>query len=249
MSNFIIDTATRKMTFLDSRFYQTESGNYVPSVTTILDAYPKGAAYYEWLKKNGEDSDTIRDEAGKRGSVVHELTERYDNGEDVELLDSFGNIHCKLNEWAMFERYVDFTERFNPTHESIEQNIISETLGFAGTLDRVTVLNGKKYLLDIKTSGAVYPSYWLQLAAYEKLLTELTGFNPVEGVAILWLNAKTRTNGKGDAIQGIGWQLITKEENNKDWELFKATHQLWLAENKDMQPRKISYKLNHKRVS
>ncbi len=38
----------KQLTFLDSRFYQTKDGDYVPSVTTILECYPKGAAYYNW---------------------------------------------------------------------------------------------------------------------------------------------------------------------------------------------------------
>jgi len=159
MNNFIIDLPNKQMTFLDSRFYATDNGGYVPSVTTILEAYPKGAAYYEWLKKNGEDSDAIRDEAGRRGSVVHKLTEAYDRGEEVQLMDENGYIAYKLNEWAMFERYVDFRTRYKFDIIEIEQNIVSEKLGFAGTLDRIIEMDGKKILLDIKTSNAVYASY------------------------------------------------------------------------------------------
>jgi len=44
----------KQLTFLDSRFYSTEDGGFVPSVTTILEAYPKGAAYYNWLKEAGK---------------------------------------------------------------------------------------------------------------------------------------------------------------------------------------------------
>jgi hypothetical protein len=76
----------KQLTFLDSRFYKTDDGGFVPSVTTILECYPKGAAYYNWLKENGKDSDEIRDEAGRRGSVVHKLTEDYDTGAEVQLV-------------------------------------------------------------------------------------------------------------------------------------------------------------------
>ena len=248
MNNYIIDLPNKQMTFLDSRFYATESGNYVPSVTTILDAYPKGAAYYEWLKKNGEDSDTIRDEAGRRGSVVHNLTERYDLGEEINLMDENGYIAYKLNEWAMFERYVDFRNRYPLEIIEIEKNIISERLGFAGTLDRIIEMDGKRILLDIKTSNAIYSSYWLQLAAYEQLRIDEQGYNDIEGVAILWLNAKTRTEGKKGQVQGIGWQMVTRneEETEKDWKLFKATQQLWLAENETAKPKRTTYQISHK---
>lgn len=246
MSNYIVDTNKKQITFLDNRFYQTESEEYVPSVTTILNAYPKDAGYFQWLKSVGEDADTIRDEAGRRGSVVHELTERFDAGEEINLLDNGGRVGFKLSEWAMFERYVDFRTRFPMEIEMIEFNIIAPELGFAGTIDRVIKMHGKRYLIDIKTSNAIYDSYWLQLSAYEKMINYIG--QDIDEVAILWLNAKTRTNGKDGAVQGHGWQFVTRKptETNNDWRLFQATKTLWMAQNGGMQPKKQIYKLSHK---
>ena len=239
----------KQITFLDNRFYSNGDSTYVPSVTTILQAYPKDASYFQWLKANGEESDNIRDEAGRRGSVVHDLTERYDNGEEINIMNENGYIGYKLQEWAMFEKYVDYTNRFKSKIIHNEINIVSKSLGFAGTIDRVIELNGKTMLIDIKTSNAIYDSYWLQLAAYEQLLTGHYGHNPIEEVGILWLNAKTRTNGKGDAIQGIGWQFVTRSEaeKEKDWDLFLATQKLWLAQNGTMQPRQLTYQITHQK--
>jgi hypothetical protein len=234
----------KQLTFLDSRFYKTDNGGFVPSVTTILECYPKGAAYYNWLKENGKDSDEIRDEAGRRGSVVHKLTEDYDTGEEVQLVNPNGSIDYKLNEWAMFERYVEFRRRFQFVTDCIELNIISKDLGYAGTIDRVINMNGERILLDIKTSNAIYPSYWLQLAAYRALLYSMGA--EVDKVAILWLNAKTRTEGKKGDIQGIGWQMIMKEDTLQDSQLFKATHALWLAENQTSKPKQLTYQISHK---
>jgi hypothetical protein len=254
--NYRIDLTTRQITFLDSRFYITEDGNYVPSVTTILEAYPKGAQYYEWLKKNGEDSDTIRDEAGRRGSVVHQLTEKFDAGEEVSLFDEHGNISCRLIEWAMFERYVEFKnairhQGWNIRH--IEMNVISQELGFAGTIDRIFHVEKRGHdeignvLLDIKTSAAIYPTHLLQLSAYKELVEKETGIYIAE-VAILHLNAKTRTAGKNGAIQGKSWQLIRygQEELDHAKKIFKATKQLWDAENSGLVPRQMVYNLSHK---
>ena len=249
MNQFIIDNNKGRIEFLDNRFYLTEDG-YVPSVTTILEAFPKTAEYYQWLKRVGEDADTIRDEAGRRGSVVHELTEQYDMGNEVSFITGEGKPQFKMIEWAMFERYVDFTTRYAPQVEMMECNMISSKLGFAGTLDRVINLDGKKILMDIKTSNSIYPSYWLQLAAYHQLLNEIaTDVKSIDAVGILWLNAKTRTEGKKGTVQGIGWQLVTKtvKEIKADWDLFKATHKLWLSINEDTKPKQISYQLKHKR--
>jgi len=245
--SYIIDTTSKQITFLDNRFYSTEDGGYVPSVTTILNAYPKDAGYFQWLKSVGEDADTIRDEAGRRGSVVHELTEKYDQHEEVTFINQYGKPKYKMLEWAMFERYVDFCNTQSPRMRMMEMHFSSDVLGFAGTVDRVLEINGKEYLVDIKTSNNMHNSYWLQLAAYNELLKEYD--YRVEGVAILWLNAKTRTAGKGGAIQGIGWQLLTRtlEESEQDWKTFQTTFDLWKSINEDIKPKRTSYQLTHKK--
>ena len=247
MSKFIIDIQAQQLTMLDARFYHAD-GQFYPSVTTILEAYPKDAAYFKWIKEVGTDADAIRDEAGRRGSVVHDLTERYDNGEEVSLLNMDGNLQFKMNEWAMFERYVDFMTRFNPEYLMVEQNFVSPALGYAGTIDRLAKFGDKTMLIDIKTSNNIHDSYWLQLAAYRRLMTVMTGLI-VDAVGILHLNAKTRTNGSKGAIQGIGWQLLTKDDSTDDYELFEVTRQLWHAQNKDAKPRQASYKLTYKKPS
>ena len=122
-------------------------------------------------------------------------------------------------------------------------------IGFAGTLDRICKIDGKVYVLDIKTSNGIYNSYWLQLAAYEQLYMDGvladSIYPDIDGVAILWLNAKTRTYGKNGAIQGPGWQMVTKDDRTKDWDLFKSVQKLWLAEHEDDKPREFSYQLSH----
>lgn len=244
MKQFKIDLHKGRIEFTDSRFYLSENGNYVPSVTTILEAYPKTAQFYSWLKEVGTNADEIRDEAGRRGSIVHELTERYDQGEEVSYLGDNGYPSFKMLEWSMFERYVDFVATVPHKVEMMEVHMIDEKLGFAGTVDRVIKTSGKTILLDIKTSNALHDSYWLQLSAYYQLLKCNSVF--VDQVAILWLNAKTRT--KKDN-QGIGWQFIVKDtaEIEQDWELFQSTYKLWKAINKDVKPRNLSYSLKHKR--
>lgn len=246
--NYRIDFTSRQITFLDTRFYLTDTGNYVPSVTTILDCYPKPPSFYDWLKKVGEDADTIRDQAGDRGSTVHKLTERYDAGEEISLIDESGKIDYKLAEWSMFERYVEFRRRFEFEVIHSELNLISDKLGFAGTLDRVIRFLGRNLLIDIKTSNSLYDHFWLQMAAYKQLLAEVQPDLKIDGYAVLWLNAQTRTEGKAGTVQGKGWQMIERkaDESVKDWPLFQATHKLWQAERGDSKPRQLTYQLSHK---
>lgn len=245
--NYIVDEQTKRITFLDARFYATKDGRYFPSVTTLLEAYPKGFGYYEWLKKVGDDADEIRDEAGRKGSIVHKMTEEYDLGHEINLLNEAGDPICRMSEWSMFERYVEFRRRFEPTIHEIELNLCSPDLGYGGTLDRVLALNGKRILVDIKTGNSVYNHFWLQQSAYRKLLADCKPkLAKIDDVGILHLNAKTRTNGTKDAIQGMGWQLILRgDDAEKDWEVFQATKRLWEAENNDIKPKCYSYSLKH----
>jgi hypothetical protein len=167
------------------------------------------------------------------------------------LLDEYGKPKYSLEEWSMFERYVEFSVNHKPDHFLVEQTFINSSLGFAGTIDRVCTIDGKTYVLDIKTSNGIYNSYWLQLAAYRELynaaLDHTEAMPRIDGVAILWLNAKTRTNGKGGAIQGKGWQMVTEMDTSKQWSLFQAVQQLWHAEHEDDKPKEFSYQLSHKK--
>lgn len=243
--NFKIDLSQNRITFLDNRFYFDAAGVPVPSVTTILNAFPKTSAFYEWMKKNGENADDIRDEAGRKGSRVHDLTERYDKGEEISLLDENGYVAMSMNEWSMLEKYIEFRRRFEIQIHAIEETIVA--LGMGGTLDRDITLNEKRYLVDIKTSGNIWDEYWLQLAAYTKMKVADLGYNPYAGRAILWLNAKVKTEGRKDSIQGAGWQLLIKEDSlEEDWKTFEATKMLWYKINKNAIPKEMCYQLTHK---
>jgi len=246
----IKNQTSNQLTFKDGRFYTDENGNYFPSATTLLEAYPKPAQLIMWMKEVGSKADEIRDAAGKRGSSVHQLTEDYDNGIECTLLDEYGKPRYSLDEWSMFERYVEFTKNHQPEHHLIEQTFISSGLGFAGTIDRVCTIDGKTYVLDIKTSNGIYNSYWLQIAAYRELYNASVkdGSMPkIDGVAILWLNAKTRTAGKKGDVQGKGWQMVSEFDTSKQWSLFQAVQQLWHAEHEGDKPKEFSYQLSHKK--
>lgn len=246
MREFIKITKDR-IEFLDSRFYKHANGNFYPSVTTILDAYPKSAAFFEWLKKQGEDADEIRDEAGRKGSTVHQLCEDYDAGLECSILNAFGQPQYKQIEWAMFERYVEFRQKTGWEMIANEVHYISPQFGFAGTLDRVFKVRDKRILLDIKTSNALHNHYWLQMAAYKALWDEVNPNEQIDEIRVLWLNAKTRTEGAGKSIQGIGWQVKEPEYGLPHyWKLFNNVYATWQEENRTIKPRNTAYNLTHK---
>lgn len=234
-----------QITFTDQRFYELE-GKFYPSVTTILSSFPKTESFYKWLRETGEDSNRLRDEAGEKGSQVHNLTEQYDNGLEVSLLNSDGAQRWSVEVWHQFSKYVEFRNATAPALKihAREMNLIDPSCGTAGTLDTYCEIDGKHLILDIKTGKSIYPHFWCQLAIYRKMFENLCG-KKIDGVGILHLNSLHRGPAVGK-IQGRGWALIMREDSSNDLKLWEATKLLWLAQNEDAMPRNISYQLSHK---
>lgn len=234
MTHLIIhDQQKKKIEFKDSRFYQCHDSVdsiYVPSVTTILDCAPKGKAFYEWLKNNGKDADTISLEAMEKGSRIHKATEDYDKLGEIIITP---NNHS-IQEIEMIHRYVEFSNRYiteSPT--AIEWGAGSYKLGFGGAIDRVIKYQGKYYMLDIKTGG-IYDYYWRQLAAYKELYEYFHPDIKIENYGIIHLKADTRTEKEW---QGRGWKVLWNEENHsKWWNLFLNTKQEYSLQHPNASP-------------
>ena len=230
----VIFQDTEKIEFLDQRWYKMKGKEvYYPSVTTVLDAFPKPPQFFTWLKENGQNADEIRDTAADVGSKVHNATEHYDNGNPLVWDDK----QYSLLEWQLLCKYHEFTNRFKPELIANEQSYCSEILQVGGTLDRVVRIGDKNWLIDIKTSNAVYEHYFVQLTAYYKMFIEVNPEIPIDHIGILWLKAKTRTEGKSRTMQGIGWQMVMPDNTIEYyWDLWEATYKLWRVQNPNAKP-------------
>jgi hypothetical protein len=66
-------------------------------------------------------------------------------------------------------------EFFNTHHMELvftERVLWSPTFGYLGTTDGIAHIDGKLSVFDFKTSKRLYPTVWLQLAAYQKAYEE-----------------------------------------------------------------------------
>jgi len=214
-----IDSAANTITYADKRAYECtdKPGEWVPSVTTILDVAPKGPEFYNFLKNRGKDADAIAMEAMERGSRIHAATEQYDlNG--TFTIDN--PAEWTADDVEMLYRFKECSDRYFKTIVAVESSFASYVLGFGGTIDRIIEWEGKKILLDIKT-GNIYPYYWRQLAAYKELWEHFNPALKIDTYGIVHLKALTRTE-KG--WQGRGWQVLFPEhEHEYYWRLFKNT--------------------------
>lgn len=133
----------------------TYKGLVVPSVTQSID----------WMI-NFYAPKEVMEAAAQRGTIVHKLTEKWDQGEwdegwqrdiDVAGLDGY------LEAWKAFTR-----ERV-ASIEAVEMLVFHPQALYAGTLDRALYLNDKPEelsIVDIKT-GILHDEYAMQTAAYQ----------------------------------------------------------------------------------
>jgi hypothetical protein len=55
-----------------------------------------------------------------------------------------------------------------------------------GTADAILIINGRKFLVDFKTSKKISPDYFIQVSAYKWILDNFyPQYGPIEGVGIL----------------------------------------------------------------
>jgi len=240
----ISEDATQ-ITLPDSRYYRRNS-KYYPSVTYVLQYYPKGKFFENWLKQVGFASEHIVKKAAEEGTQVHELCEEYLNGAELHFLDERGRPQYNPDVWQMFLRFVEFWEEFNPTLIETEVHIFSDVLQVAGTCDLIVEINGELWLLDLKTSNQLQTTYELQTAVYGQCYEECFG-KKIDRYGILWLKSSKRKAAKGK-MQGKGWEIVessrTFEENI---DIFKTVKRLFDLENPTHSPIFTEFKTIAKR--
>lgn len=98
--------------------------------------------------------------ARETGSALHRLAERVDRGEIIDLPEPWG---------ADITAYQALLERLAITVELIEEVVVCPNLGLAGRFDRTVLIDGVRYIADLKT-GADLSYSWgsiaVQLALY-----------------------------------------------------------------------------------
>lgn len=115
------------------------------------------------------------------GTLCHNIVECYLKKTDVDFSDYTPNQRT-LAEIAA-KKFFEWEKKVEFKVIKSELQLVSEKHYFGGTCDIYCELNGKKTLIDIKTSKATYSEHFTQCAAY-KLLLEENGY-PVEDARIL----------------------------------------------------------------
>jgi hypothetical protein len=233
----------------DQHFYETPEGTF-PSATTILSLLNK-PALTPWavkmtvsylserlddiksgklelthgnvaiiLEEAKRQHRTIATKAAQIGTDVHMKVEDHVNG---ILKDADCAIEKELK--TVQKSYLAYLKWESEQSFSLigSEVPIYSTIwgGYGGTLDMVAYLDGKAYMIDLKTSSGIYDEYAMQIAAYRYAYAQRFDV-PIEGMGILRLDKQT---GKYE------WREYSEREYRKALKMFGHVCRYWHLKN------------------
>lgn len=186
----------------------TYNGIPVPRVTTVINSMIYEESLLKWANYLGfkhKDYKKVAQEALDIGTMAHEQIELILTGKSTYQPDSI----IPVQSFWMWYKQV----KANNSVRTIftEKSLSCELYG--GTLDAVLEINGKTYLIDFKTSKIVTYKYFLQLAAYRKMLREALNMD-VDGIIILQL---------GKTVPSFKEYSMTSPQYNEFMDFYETT--------------------------
>ena len=203
----------------------TKNNKLYPSVTTVV-GYFKPLETFESLMKlsnflgfKHKDYIKERDNKAAFGTAVHETVAGLLTNTPVDKSVSDSLTINYLADYAdaikYFERFM-MVEMIHPIDTIFsEETIVSEKLGYAGTIDWLGTYKNKTFLFDFKTSSSMHETMKLQLSAYRKLLKEERDII-IDGAAIVFISKK-----------GVTLQEVPLDELDKVYKKFEVMLQLF----------------------
>lgn len=168
-------------------------GAVIPSVTTIMN--PLSQSLY------GGIDETVLNAAAERGTAVHNAIENYTLFGIDDIAPEYSGYLAAYKAWC---------NDFNPQPISTERKVYHKVLRYAGTSDLIAMIEGKRILVDYKTSATVNKMLTgIQTEAYAKAYESHD--YPIDGKAILHL----KKNGK------YTWVYYDKNDS-ASWDVFGA---------------------------
>lgn len=138
-----------------------------------------------------------RDKAADLGTAVHEEIEQY--------------IKCRMHGIDFFSdneqvnHFKAWAEKYDVEFIASEEQVYSEKLFVAGTYDFACIIDGRKYLGDLKTANGLYPEYFYQCAAY-RMMAEEMGQTDFAGSILVRIGRDGKFNEDEDVIISYGYE-------------------------------------------
>lgn len=116
----------------------------------------------------------VSDKALEIGSAVHDWLERHVKAQIQEKpspdLPERPAVRLAVEEFLAWEE-----RQSGLRYLASERRLHSEIYDYCGTVDTLLEMDGRLIVADFKTSKAIYPEYWLQVAGYAQAVEEEDG--------------------------------------------------------------------------
>lgn len=127
-----------ELVFEEEKHIYRLNGAYVPAVSTVMK--PLSQALYK------DVDESILNKAAERGTAVHNAIENY-------VL--YGLKDIDENYAGYFRAFRSWWKETQPEPLATECRVYHKVLRYAGTADMPVVIDGKKVLVDFKTSAGI----------------------------------------------------------------------------------------------
>jgi len=163
------------------------AGCAVDYISERLDQlqHPKGPHTADNILAEARRAYTLKsDKAKNMGTIVHDALEWYIK----DGRDALGKYSPEVENALL--AFFDWEKKNHVEWEASEVTLFHRSKGYAGTCDAIATINGIRYLIDLKTSRAIYDEYRLQLAAYRQAYN-INNTKPIDNVGVLRLDKET----------------------------------------------------------
>lgn len=128
-----------------------------------------------------------KEKAADWGTLVHKAIEIYIKTKAIPTAVEVGgeNVVLSLEHMTSINNFVKWAEDNKVEFLESEKRIYSEEWMVAGTCDFVCKIDGKLYVGDLKTSSGIYEEYFLQTAAYGKMMMEMGLYDHFDHLVIV----------------------------------------------------------------
>ena len=200
----------------DKERYPAGFGDNLPSVTTILGAFP-GPQLLAWYKRMAfAEQKVISEKSLDIGKTLHELRIRIEKGEPLEIVTKYPEeMQNCIKAYLKWKK-----EREIPPIVYSELRMYSKDLGYRGTCDDIAGNRLKLILLEHKTSSGIYDDALEQVVAYKKLFEspdtqflDLVGNSKSRKISSAWVTRFPKDKPDFET------RMVRPEE---EWELFES---------------------------
>jgi hypothetical protein len=189
-----------ELDFDESRHVFSVGGEPVPSVTACTSVIDKSRPLVFWavglardflkanLDKLAADTDgekilalieeasrqhqVVKEEAAAAGTEAHKWAEKFIKAKTKNEWPALPKDPAVYNAVSAFLKWVnEHKVRF----VSSERKVYSRNHRYAGIMDAVAVIGGKRCVVDFKTAKGFYPEFQIQVAAYQAAAEEEDG--------------------------------------------------------------------------